>query len=293
MVVITAHQLPGKLRAMFMDGELARRIERVEAAIGTSFVEVRQRVTPQVGAAWHDFDGTYAMFDGATSPMTQTFGLGMFAPATPELLGAIEEFFRARGADPMHEVSPLAGVATSGLLAARGYRPIELTTVLVQPLAELRDHAPSAGLSVREIDAADNPTWVETAVLGWATDPVFAQVIRELSEVAVQNRAMTNFLVERDGAAIATGSLGIHEGVALLAGASTVPAGRGLGAQGLLLGARLADARRRDCDVALMLTEPGSTSQRNAERRGFRVAYTRTKWRLVSGAGDAGRPAPA
>ncbi len=278
---------------MFMDAELARRIERVEAAIGTSFVEVRQRVTPHVGAAWHDFSGTYAMFDGTASPMTQTFGLGMFAPATPELLGAIEAFFHERGAEPMHEVSPLAGVETHALLAERGYRPIELSTVLVQPLAELREPAPVAGISVRVIDDTDNAAWVETAVLGWASDPVFAQVIRELSEVVVQNRAMTNFVVERDGAPIATGSLGVHEGVGLLAGASTIPAGRGRGAQGLLLAARLAEARRRGCDVALMLTNPGSTSQRNAERRGFHVAYTRTKWRLASGGAGAGQQAPA
>jgi hypothetical protein len=27
---------------------------------------------------------------------------------------------------------------------------------------------------------------------------------------------------------------------------------------------------------------PGSASQRNAERQGFRIAYTRMKWRLAS-----------
>lgn len=278
---------------MFMDAEMARRIERVEAAIGTGFVEVRQRVTPQVGAAWRDFNGTYAMFDGASSPMTQTFGLGVFAPTTPDQLEAIEAFFRERGADPMHEVSPLAGVETYALLAERGYRPIELSTVLVQPLAELVDPAPPPGLAVRVAGEPDNATWVDTATNGWASDPVFAQVIRELSEVVVQNRAMTNFLCERAGAPIATGSLGIHEGVALLAGASTIPDGRGLGAQGLLLATRLAEARRRGCDVALMVTNPGSTSQRNAERRGFRVAYTRTKWRLASGGAGANQPAQA
>ncbi len=278
---------------MFMDGELARRIERVEAAIGTSFVEVRQRVTPHVGAAWHDFGGTYAMFDGATSPMTQTFGLGMFSPATAAQLDEIEGFFRERGADPMHEVSPLAGVETFALLAERGYRPIELSTVLVQPLAEIREPAPTEGLSVRTIAETDHPAWVETAVLGWGSDPVFAQVIRELSQVVVQNRAMTNFIVEAGAAPIATGSLGIHETIALLAGASTVPAGRGLGAQGLLLATRLGEARRRGCEIALMITNPGSTSQRNAERRGFRVAYTRTKWRLATGGVGAGQPAPA
>jgi hypothetical protein len=34
------------------------------------------------------------------------------------------------------------------------------------------------------------------------------------------------------------------------------------------------------CDLAMMAAEAGSNSQRNAERKGFRIAYTRTKWRL-------------
>jgi hypothetical protein len=30
----------------------------------------------------------------------------------------------------------------------------------------------------------------------------------------------------------------------------------------------------------MMVALPGSASQRNAERQGFRIAYTRTKWQL-------------
>jgi GNAT superfamily N-acetyltransferase len=69
-------------------------------------------------------------------------------------------------------------------------------------------------------------------------------------------------------------------GVALLAGASTVPEGRGKGAQHALLEARLRFAREHGCDLAVINTAPGSASQRNAERHGFRIAYTRIKWRL-------------
>jgi hypothetical protein len=35
------------------------------------------------------------------------------------------------------------------------------------------------------------------------------------------------------------------------------------------------------CDLAMMVAEAGSDSQRNAERQGFRIAYTRMKWRLA------------
>jgi GNAT superfamily N-acetyltransferase len=264
----------------FMDLDLSRRLERTEGTVGASFARVRCQLAPAVGATWSEFGGTWAIFDGAESPMTQTFGLGVFDPTTADSLLAIEAFFESRGAAATHEVSPLAGLETFALLVGRGYRPIELSTVLVQG-TDGRVEAPSSPtLRVRAIQPADHRAWIETSVIGWSDDPAIARVVRPLAEIAAANDAMVHYIVERDGAPIATGSMGTHEGVALLAGASTIPSGRGLGAQAMLLAARLAEARRRGCEIAMMVTEPGSTSQRNAERRGFRVAYTRSKWRL-------------
>jgi hypothetical protein len=71
----------------------------------------------------------------------------------------------------------------------------------------------------------------------------------------------------------------LHEGMALLAGASTVADARRRGLQAALLTARLAHAAELRCDLAMMGAPPGSSSQRNAERNGFRIAYTRIKWR--------------
>jgi len=49
-------------------------------------------------------------------------------------------------------------------------------------------------------------------------------------------------------------------------------------AQLALLERRLQDGFANSCDLAMMGALPGSISQRNAERHGFRIAYTRTKW---------------
>jgi len=46
------------------------------------------------------------------------------------------------------------------------------------------------------------------------------------------------------------------------------------------------------CDLALMVAAAGSESQRNAERKGFRIASTRMKWRLSSDGGDRVSHAP-
>jgi GNAT superfamily N-acetyltransferase len=74
----------------------------------------------------------------------------------------------------------------------------------------------------------------------------------------------------------------IHDGVALFGGSATVPELRRRGLQAALVHKRMHYAFDHGCDLAMMVAQPGSDSQRNAERKGFRIAYTRTKWRLCS-----------
>ena len=118
----------------FADLDLSRRLERAEGRSCLEFAEARRRLRPQSGAIWMECAGAYAVFDGVNSPVTQSFGLGLFEPLSPASLDRIEAFFLDRGAAVFHEVSPLAGIATLDLLCTRGYRPIELSSVLHQPV---------------------------------------------------------------------------------------------------------------------------------------------------------------
>lgn len=66
----------------------------------------------------------------------------------------------------------------------------------------------------------------------------------------------------------------------LRAGASTIPEARHQGAQLALVESRLRYAPEHGCDIVMMGALADSSSQRNAERPGFRIAYTRTKGAL-------------
>ena len=79
----------------------------------------------------------------------------------------------------------------------------------------------------------------------------------------------------RDGVLAGGGEPADRDGVAQFAGAATAPAHRRRGIQSALLSARLADAAAAGCDVAVIVTQPGSKSQQNAQRRGFDLLYTR------------------
>ena len=138
----------------------------------------------------------------------------------------------------------------------------------------------SDALRVRIAGPGEKETWARIATEGWSESKEYAHLIEGLMRVHLANREALHFLADVDGEPAAAGAMFLHDGVGLLAGASTIPRLRRHGAQSALLEARLAYAREHGCEVAMMGAAPGSGSQRNAERAGFRIAYTRLKWRL-------------
>jgi GNAT superfamily N-acetyltransferase len=218
------------------------------------------------------------MFDGVGSPLTQTFGLGLLATPTDTDLDTIERFFDERGAAIFHEVSPMAPLEMLELLVARGYRPVELTSVMFRPIAAAALPENDSRVRARIASIEEVDLWSDTAAEGWREFGELSSFMRDIGRVSATSDGMTAFLAEIDGRPVGTGAIAIHDGVAILAGASTIPEARKQGAQRALLEARLHHAAKQGCDLAAIGAAPGSPSQRNAERQGFRIAYTRIKW---------------
>ena len=271
----------------FSDLDLSRRLEKAEGRGCAEFVDARARLFPQTGARWIEVAGAYAMYDGINSPITQTFGLGMFESATSADMDRIEEFFKRRGTPVFHEVSPLADASLPAMLSERGYRPFEFSSVMYRPIDPEIQFARTRNdrIQVRLVAADEQEIWTRTAAKGWSEYVELSDFLAEIGEVTANRPDTVLFLAELDSLPIAAGALSIYEGVTLLAGASTIPEARKQGAQLALLDSRLRYGAEQGCDIAMMCAQPGSASQRNAERQGFRIAYTRIKWRLAHSAG--------
>ena len=268
---------------VLVDTALAARLEQTEGLANARFVEARIRQSSESKAAWIQVAGAYAMFDGVDSPMTQSFGLGMFSEVTPSDLEAIEVFFRDRKAPVLLEVSPLASGELLSLLNQRNYRPVEYTSVMcrrIGPDISLPKNR-SQQIQVRVISGDEAEQWAQTSARGWSEHPEVIEMILGFGRTFASTVGATGMQAEIDGQPIATGVVFIADSVALLAGASTIPNARRQGAQSLLLEARLRYAVEQGCDLAMMCALPGSPSQRNAQRNGFQIAYTRTKWKLM------------
>lgn len=268
---------------IYSDRAFSQKLERTEARANADFVDTRARFYPDSGACWIEVAGAYAMFDGPESPLTQTFGLGVFEDAAPEHLDALEAFFQEREAPVFHEVSPMADQSILSLLAGRGYRPIELTSVMFRELdtqiAEMRPQDPE--LSTRIIGNDESELWAHTSAAAWITEhEALGEFMFKFGQVSALCAGAFPFLAELGGKPISTGMLFIYDDVCILAGASTIPEGRNRGAQNALLRDRLSLAIQRGCRLAIMGAAPGSQSQKNAQKNGFQVAYTRIKWQL-------------
>lgn len=264
------------------DHSLSLRLETAEGRGSAAFVESRGQLTPDSGARWIEVAGAFAMYDGPTSPITQTFRLGLAQPAVAADLDALERFFRDRGAAVNHEVSPLADAGLPALLSGRGYKPTEFTSVMYRPIDRGIRFAGArhTEIKVRRIEPVEEDHWARTAADGWSEHPDLMKFMLDVGRVNAHRKDIVSFIAELDRRPIATGALSLFEGVALLAGASTIPEARRQGAQLALLEARLRHAAGAGCDLAMIGAQPGSASQRNAERHGFRIAYTRIKWSL-------------
>ena len=271
------------MTVIFSDRSLSQKLERAEARSNADFVETRARLMPESGAAWIEVGGAYAMFDGPESPCTQTFGLGLFGEITDAEMEKLEAFFISRGAPVFHEASPMADPAILPILNARGYKPIEFTSVMYRSLEgpEHRATPRDPDIVTRVIGPHEVDLWAKTSAAGWSTEhESLADFMFDFGRISAQCRGAFPYIAELDGEAISTGMLFIHGDVAMLAGASTIPEGRNRGAQNALLAARLRFAVDRGCTLAIMGASPGSQSQKNAQKNGFEIAYTRTKWQL-------------
>lgn len=264
------------------DHALSARLELAEGQGNASFVDVQARREPSSGATWTNIGGTVAMFSGVGSPLTQTFGLGITATPSDDELGALEAFFTSRGADTVHEVSPLAGVELFARLTGRGYKPVELSSVMFRPVGgALMNTRVNPAIRVRTVTPAEFDLYASVSGRGWSESAEIQGFIAGFARISLEYA--TCIVAEIDGTAIATAALFMSGGVGLLAGASTVPEGRRQGAQSALLDWRLKHLAAAGCDLAMMVAAPGSASQRNAERNEFRIAYTRTKWQRSAG----------
>jgi GNAT superfamily N-acetyltransferase len=267
------------MRELFLNLQLARRIEMAEAQAAVECAETLERFRPGSGAAVRRLAGGFAVYCGAGSPITQAVGMGLDGPVSAEEFDRIEEFYRSRNEGVRVETSPLADATFIEQFGQRGYRVTEFSNVMARQVNDYEGEPESPdGVTIEKVGKDQIDTWVQTVAQGFAEQfPVSGELLEVMKMFALAPKTEC-YLARVDGKIAGGGTLTLHDGVAGLFGASTLPVARKRGVQTALLQRRLARAAQAGSDLAVSLAQPGSISQRNIVRQGFRVLYTRVKF---------------
>ena len=279
----SAPRISGGRVPLFCDTALAGRIERVEAQLIAQSSEAARRRTGTAGFVI-PIAGGVASFAGAGSPFNKVAGLGFGSGPDAAALDEIEQAFAACGSPVQIELAHLADPAIGEVLTGRGYRLESFENVLGRALTGDLGRVLPPGVEVRRSSAEESEAWLDVVAEGSIHPdtqgvPWHEEFPREMIIEVERDMAAAGVVVRytglRDGILAGGATMRIAEGVAQLTGAATAPVHRRQGVHTALLSARLADAAAAGCDVAVIITQPGSKSQQNAQRQGFDLLYTR------------------
>jgi hypothetical protein len=251
---------------IFADALLARRLEAAEAANARGCSGA-----PNAGVL--EVAGGCAIFVGADSPLTQAVGLGLNGPVGEAEIDATEAFFRSRGAKVSVDLCPLADPGLLQALAGRGYRATEFNNVLVKRLAGTEIVMTPR---VRRAVSGEGDQWAHTVGCGFFEQRALTTEEMDVGRaIFAMPGAICYLAVSERGEPAGGAAMAVRNGLATLFADSTIARFRSVGLHRELISARLNEGVAQGCDMATASTLPGSGSQRNYERLGFEVVYTK------------------
>lgn len=269
---------------LFPSGSLAKRLEIAEASLVEAFARACETKRGTADVYISRLGGGVAVYAGEGTPFNKMAGLG-FDPIDELALDEAERQYASRGLSLRAEVATLADPDVFKLLASRGYVLSGFENVLGLDLTACPLPAAADGVSVRHAAPDEDATWIDTVLTGFLTPDDFdgppptetfeRELLEDVFRTASTVDGVRKYLARRDGVVAGGASMRIHDRVAQLSGASTLPAHRRRGVQTTLLAERLREAAAAGCDIAVVTTEPGSKSQQNVQRQGFALLYAR------------------
>jgi GNAT superfamily N-acetyltransferase len=268
----------------FVDQALARRLESAEEMPQVHYAHLYQKLKPEIGAAVEPICGGHMIFAGLNSPIGRTVGMGFDGSATAADLDRMEQFYRSHAAPSQIDVCPLTDPSLLELLKQRSYVMAELNNVLFRRLSDDRNdndqretNETPAGVTIRQGHGKEAQAFSDIVVRSFFPNGDEPEGFAEMIAPIYQAEGAILFVAEVEGkpVACAAGLIIPERRIIALFGAGTLPDFRRRGLQTTLLRRRMETAQKAGCEYAVIVTQGGTTSMRNAERLGFRVAYSK------------------
>jgi GNAT superfamily N-acetyltransferase len=255
---------------MYVDKKMALKIE---TCIKQTHIEVTKLYTK---GKILEINGGAACFSGFNSFLSQVVGWG-FSTQTSNFkkeIAVIEGFYKNLDHTRVDiELCPYVGNTLVTHLSQNGYKISELNNVSLLDLTLFQKKIVDLdGFIIKPVPLIDLDTWAKRVALGFGYPKAQDQFL-----YYAQAKGVTAFAAYDPGSIIAGAAIAEYGDVCDLGVTSTLPLYRGKGLQKELILARLHYAKSQNRLFATVTTEPGTISDLNVQKIGFRCAYTRIK----------------
>lgn len=275
---------------MYLTRALDETIRRCEIDGIRKSIEATQRLYPELEATGIEIAGGIARFNGFDA-LSEAFGLGTLAPVSADEVSRLIEFYTSRNSTARVFVTPMTHPSLALNLSLAGFAPAEYEDVLVSD-----DLETYARYDDRIAVATNLEAWAMASMRGFmgdepaeSGDPRFGVILAApRGNAAVEGR--------EGGPIVSTAVMSLRGECAFFFAGATVSGSRRRGWHLATIHDRIARARDGGARMMRATAAPGSASERNFLRCGFRVLYTRTLWvhgpstLPVDGAVPIGRP---
>ena len=223
-----------------------------------------------------EIDNTVSIYGDLDFPINETVvGLGMVSAVDETLLNDIENFYRINNSSSfVIRACSLSDPSLIELTQKRGY---VLDRFSYRWFLDLEKwHSPFFELDkkVEIVDDTGENDWARTVASGFENvDDVSEEYNLDFQKACFCMKSSIPVCAYDKNIISAGGMLVLHNRIVSLFSTSTKPSFRKKGYQTALIDWILRYAQQNGATIATIETEPGSASQRNVERLGFRLAY--------------------
>lgn len=219
----------------------------------------------------------------------QALGLGMQGPVEYDDIDRLIAFYESKGIQPQVELCPFADISLLKALSERGfvirefentwYRPtpagLRTEDTLLNPWPAGDDGDP---MRVEVVQPGDEPllrTAVGVSLAGFVPEGYdFGDSEMSIHRRMVEMPFCRKIVAWMDGEVVASGGMKSRPPLGAMFGVTVREPWRKRGVQQALMAWRLAAAADDGCQTMVIHGTPGEPTERNAQRMGFRMAYT-------------------
>jgi len=274
----------------FTTKEFAYQCEKTMALNRVEFTTTQKKIDPHSDSTYIEIGNGYAVFNGVDSPLSRATALGFEKEFTKDYVLEIEKFYNENNSPVVVEVSQLANMELTYFLIERGFRIHEYTNALGLKLEPYREYGKEFLYQTRIVNENELNNFIDTTTEGFLEianqseiQKQNMQLLKEsfdkLSEVFFYQPHTECFLTTDGENLVGAGGLYLNKNIALFLATTTLLDYRFKGIQSEIIRHRLNYASKKNIEIGLSVTYPGSISQHNLEKTGFQVLYGRVTFK--------------